>query len=70
LHEALKQWILTLSNEGISVLLVSHDMGLMDVAARVQVLYYDEIIAAGSMTEIQNDTRVLQVYLGARLQAP
>jgi len=69
LHEALKQWILTLSNEGISVLLVSHDMGLMDVAARVQVLYYGEIIAAGSM-EIQNDTRVQQVYLGARLQAP
>ena len=45
-------------------------MGLMDVAARVQVLYYGDIIAAGSMTEIQNDTRVQQVYLGARLQAP
>ena len=69
MHEALKQWIL-ISNEGIGVLLVSHDMGLMDVAARVQVLYYGEIIAAGSITEIQNDTRVQQAYLGASLQAP
>jgi hypothetical protein len=33
-----KHWILTLSDEGISVPLVSHDMGLMDVAACVQVL--------------------------------
>lgn len=62
--EVLKEWITTLSAEGLSVLLVSHDMGLMEVAARVQVLYYGEIISSGSMREIQNDARVQQVYLG------
>ena len=63
--EALKHWISTLSDHGISVFLVSHDMSLMQVASRVHVLYYGEIIAVGTMKEIYEDEYVRQVYLGA-----
>ena len=49
---------------GITVLLVSHDMGLMTVARTVHTLYFGEIIASGDMAAIQRDPRVREVYLG------
>jgi len=62
--EALKKCIGTLSNQGVSVFLVSHDMSLMQVASRVHVLYYGEVIAVGTMAEIYDNKYVQQVYLG------
>jgi ABC-type branched-subunit amino acid transport system ATPase component len=53
-----------LSGEGMSILLVSHDMGLVDVAQRVHVLCFGSIIASGAMQELQQDERVRQAYLG------
>ena len=61
----LRGWIEQLKGEGITILLVSHDMGLMSVAERVHVLYFGEIIASGSMGEIQRNAQVREVYLGA-----
>lgn len=61
----LKAHIVSLRARGITVLLVSHDMGLMDVAEAVSVLYFGKIIARGSMDEVRQDERVRQVYLGA-----
>ena len=55
----------TLNAEGITLLLVSHDMKLMNVASVVNVLYFGEIIASGTMTEMQQHPRVREVYLGA-----
>ena len=61
----LGQWLHTLNDEGITLLLVSHDMQLMNVATVVNVLYFGAIIASGSMSEMQRDPKVREVYLGA-----
>lgn len=62
--ENLREWIVRLNEQGITVLLVSHDMGLMTVARIVHTLYFGEIIASGDMAAIQRDPRVREVYLG------
>jgi len=62
--ENLRRWIIRLRHEGMSVLLVSHDMELMTVTDLVHVLYVGEIITSGSMDEIKKNPRVREVYLG------
>ena len=63
--ENLRRWIRQLRDEGMSILLVSHDMGLMTVSDVIHVLYFGEIIASGSMEDIKQNARVREVYLGA-----
>jgi branched-chain amino acid transport system ATP-binding protein len=53
-----------LNGDGITILLVSHDMNLVDVASQVQVLCFGTIIAAGAMAQLKQDERVRQAYLG------
>ena len=60
----LRHWIEELAAEGITILLVSHDMGLMAVCQQVHTLYFGKIIASGSMAEIQADEAVRDAYLG------
>ena len=60
----LRDWIVKLNEQGITILLVSHDMGLMAVAQRVHALYFGRIIASGSFEQVQADARVREVYLG------
>jgi ABC-type branched-subunit amino acid transport system ATPase component len=62
--ETLRHWISTLNRDGLTIFLVSHDMGLMTVCERVHVLYFGEIIASGSLAEVQADARVREAYLG------
>ncbi len=62
--ENLREWIVRLNEQGITVLLVSHDMSLMTVARTVHTLYFGEIIASGDMAAIQRDPKVREVYLG------
>lgn len=62
--EQLKAWIRRLNGEGITVLLVSHDMGLMNIVDTVHVLFFGAIIASGAMAEMQKNARVREVYLG------
>lgn len=48
-----------------SVVVVEHDMDFVrSIAQTVTVLHQGSILAEGSMDEIQNDQRVIQVYLG------
>ncbi len=61
----LGEWLKKLNNEGMTLLLVSHDMQLMNVASMVHVLYFGEIIATGAMDDIQRNPKVREVYLGA-----
>jgi ABC-type branched-subunit amino acid transport system ATPase component len=63
--EQLRGWIATLNQEGITILLVSHDMGLMTIADTVHALYFGEIIASGPMAAIQAHPRVREAYLGS-----
>ncbi len=62
--EALGDWLQTFNQEGMTLLLVSHDMQLMNIASVVNVLYFGEIIASGPMAEMQRNPRVREVYLG------
>lgn len=61
----LRDWITTLNRDGMTMLLVSHDMGLMTVAHRVHALYFGKIICSGSMDVVRDDTQVREAYLGA-----
>lgn len=62
--EVLRRWIRELNRDGLTVFLVSHDMGLMTVCDTVHVLYFGEVIASGSLAEVQTDARVREAYLG------
>lgn len=62
--DLLRDWIVQLNHEGLGILLVSHDMGLMTVAQDVHVLYFGEIIASGPMDVVESDARVREAYLG------
>ena len=61
---ALEHWIERLRDDGIAVLLVSHDMELMGAVDVVHLLYNGELLVSGDMVTLQNDRRVRDVYLG------
>jgi branched-chain amino acid transport system ATP-binding protein len=50
--------------ENLTILIVEHDMQIvMELAQRITVLHYGEILAEGTPAEIQQNPRVLEVYL-------
>ena len=51
--------------KGLTVLIVDHDMELVfEVAERIIVLHYGEIIADGDPAQIKTDQRVREIYMG------
>jgi len=61
----------TLPAEGVSVLLVDHDMGLvLGACDEVVVLDFGKTIARGTPHQIRNDPAVLAAYLGSATEAP
>ncbi len=49
----------------LTILIVEHDMQVvMELADRVTVLHYGQILAEGTPAQIQQNPRVLEVYLG------
>ena len=66
-HETERTAELLLSLAGKhSVIVVEHDMEFVrSIATTVTVLHEGRVLAEGDMKTVQNDPRVIEVYLGA-----
>jgi urea transport system ATP-binding protein len=53
--------------ESHSVIVIEHDMEFVrQIARKVTVLHQGSVLCEGSMDEVQNDPRVIEVYLGTQ----
>jgi ABC-type branched-subunit amino acid transport system ATPase component len=63
--ETLAKLLRSLAAEGMAVLLVEHDVGLvMNLCASVHVIDYGALVSVGTPTEIRRNQAVLNAYLG------
>ena len=69
--ERFAEILVQLSGEGLGILLVEHDVPLvMRLCGKITVLNFGTVLATGSPKEIQNDSAVIDAYLGQDIGAP
>ena len=58
-------FVINLNNQGVTVLVVEHDMAFVrHIARHVTVLHYGRIFAEGTLEEIEANQEVRRIYLG------
>ena len=68
-RERLAQLLETLRAEGLSMLLVEHDVAFVArLASRITVMDRGKVIAGGTPTEVRRDPLVIGAYLGQERQ--
>lgn len=64
--EELGELIKRIKSLGTTVMIVEHDMNLvMEYSDRILVLHFGHVLAKGTPSEVKNDKRVIEVYLGS-----
>ncbi len=67
--EDLGRLIVKIRDQGITVLLVEHDVSMvMDISNEILVLHNGAVLAEGPPAVVQNNPRVIAVYLGGEFQ--
>jgi len=65
--ELTAQFVVNLNRQGLTVLVVEHDMAFVRyIAQRITVLHYGRIFTEGSLSEIESNHEVRRIYLGER----